>query len=57
MPSDLDSETQKTIVKEAIQEWLDCQLIKFSMWSIKGILAIVISGVAYAYATTHGFKL
>ena len=57
MPSDLDSETQKTIVKEAIQEWLDCQLIKFSVWSIKGFLAIVISGVAYAYATTHGFKL
>ena len=57
MPVELDRETQKEAVKEAITEWLDVQFAAVGRFTVKGILAAALAGLAYAYLVTHGWKL
>lgn len=56
MPVDLDKETQKAIVKEAITEWLDVKFAMVGKWTVSGILAVALAGLFYAYISTHGWK-
>ena len=57
MPVELDRETQKEAVKEAITEWLDTQFATVGRWTVRGIIAVGLAGLLYAYLVTHGFKV
>ncbi|HJW55877.1 MAG TPA: hypothetical protein VJ577_11435 [Burkholderiaceae bacterium] len=56
MTSDLDKETQKRLMKEAIQEWLDKKVRDFGWWSIKTMGAALLVGALTIYIKTGGFK-
>lgn len=57
MPVDLDKETQKAAIKEAINEWLDAQFAMVGRWTVNGVLAAALAGLLYAFLTTRGWKL
>ena len=57
MPVDIDKDTQKEAIKEAITEWLDVQFAAVGRFTVKGILAAALAGLAYAYLVTHGWKV
>ena len=57
MPVELDREAQKEAVKEAITEWLDTQFATVGRWTVRGIIAVGLAGLLYAYLVTHGFKV
>lgn len=57
MPVDLDKETQKAAIKEAINEWLDAQFAMVGRWTVNGVLAAALAGLLYAFLTTKGWKL
>ena len=57
MPVDLDNETQKAAIKEAITDWLDVQFALLGRWTMKGVMSVALAGLMYAYLTTKGWKL
>lgn len=54
---DLDRESQKEAIKEAISEWLDARFADVGRWTVKGLIAAALAGLLYAYLITKGFKL
>jgi len=48
-------EEGKRIVKEAIKEWLDQQLIQVGKWSLTGIAAAMLAAIAYLILTSQGW--
>ena len=40
----------------AIERWLDKQLAKFGLWTVRGLMAIAIAGVTWFWFHTGGFK-
>lgn len=52
----LTKEEQKAVVKEAIQEWLDLQFMRFGKYSMGALLAACFGTLLYLYLTAHGFK-
>ena len=57
MPVDLDKETQKAAIKEAISEWLDVQFAVVGRWTVNGIIAAALAGLLYAWLSTKGFRM
>jgi len=57
MPVDLDRESQKEAIKEAISEWLDARFADVGRWTLKGLVAATLAGGLYAYLITKGFRL
>ena len=57
MPVDLDKETQKAAIKEAISEWLDVQFAVVGRWTVNGIIAVALAGLLYAWLGTKGFRM
>ena len=55
MPVDLDRDTQKEAIKEAITEWLDAQFSKFGKWTMSGIVSALIAFLAWSYLTSNGW--
>lgn len=55
-PVNLSREEQKTVIKEAITEWLDGQIIKFGWnvlgWGLAGALAVI----TYFLLLSQGWK-
>lgn len=55
MPN-MTPEEQKTLMKEAMTEWLDKKFAEFGKWSAKGLFAMALVGVFYLYLSSHGWK-
>lgn len=53
---ELDREEQKSIVKEAIREWLDEKYTELGKWTLHGMLAAGLGALAYFLATHGGIK-
>ena len=51
----MDKEETKTIVKEAIQEWLQEQFAVFGRWSFMGIAAMLFAGIVYLFFISDGW--
>lgn len=47
---------QKEVVKEAIQEWLDLQFVKFGKYSMVGAVSMAFAMLLYLYLAAHGIK-
>ena len=47
---------QKEVVKEAIQEWLDLQFVKFGKYSMVGAVSMAFAMLLYLYLAAHGVK-
>jgi hypothetical protein len=45
--SDYTREEMRSIMREAITEWMDARFAKFSVWTIKGISAAIFAGVVW----------
>ena len=48
----LSTQATKDVVKEALKEWMDDKFTEFSRWSVKGFLAMVLTGVIL-FAVKH----
>ena len=46
---------RKTIIKEALHEWLEEKWAIAGRWSIAGIFAAAMAVLAYLYLTMHGW--
>ena len=44
------------MVKEAIQEWLDLQFVKFGKYSMVGAVSMAFAMLLYLYLAAHGVK-
>ena len=53
----IDPDDLKKAVKEALKDWLNEKASDFGWWSVKYLGALVLSGLVYAYFTSHGWKL
>ena len=47
---------QKEVVKEAIQEWLDLQFVKFGKYSMVCAVSMAFAMLLYLYLAAHGVK-
>jgi hypothetical protein len=56
MPNNLDPETQKRLMKEAMKEWLDEQFAAFGRWAFLGLMALAFTGVVYLALVGQGWK-
>ena len=45
----------KTLVKEAIKEWLDEQTNKVGKWPLRIIVGLVLAALVYFILTQHGW--
>ncbi len=45
----------KRAMKEAINEWLDCQFIKFGKWTFWGFAAAATAAVGYMILVSNGW--
>ena len=52
----LSKAEQKEVVKEAIQEWLDMQFVKFGKYSLVGAVSMAFAMLLYLYLVAHGLK-
>lgn len=52
----LDRETQKQVLKEAIQEWLDAQFAAFGRWTFYGLLAAAFAGAIILMLKGQGWN-
>ena len=48
-------EETKEAMKEGLQEWLDKKFMEFGKWRLKGITAMVLVGLVYLWAASHGW--
>jgi hypothetical protein len=51
----IDKETQKAAVKEALQEWLDKQFVALGKWSLGGIISMGLVVMTYLFLTQSGW--
>jgi hypothetical protein len=51
---DLTPEEHKTLIKEAISEWLDAKYSEFGKWTFHGLLATGIAWLGY-FVISHGW--
>lgn len=56
MPTDLDRESQKAALKEALKEWMDEQFAAFGRWAFYGLMALAFTGVVYLALIGQGWK-
>lgn len=52
----LTKSEQKEVVKEAIQEWLDIQFVKFGKYTMVGAVSMAFAMLLYLYLAAHGVK-
>jgi len=48
-------ELEKEVVKEAIEEWLDKQFMRFGKWSFFGICSAVFVWAFFGWLSAQGF--
>ncbi len=51
-----DPETQKQIIKEALQEWLDKQFAALGKWTFAGLCSVAFAVLMYLYLTQQGWQ-
>ena len=56
MNNNLDPETQKKLLKEAMNEWLDEQFATFGRWAFTGLCALAFTGFVYLALVGQGWK-
>jgi hypothetical protein len=52
----LDSETQKQVIKEALQEWLDKQFATLGRWTVGGLCSMALAVLVYLYLSQQGWS-
>lgn len=52
----LTKDEQKEVVKQAIQEWLDGQFMRFGKYSMGALVSAAIGAMVYMWLMTSGFK-
>lgn len=52
----LDTETQKQVIKEALQEWLDKQFATLGRWTVGGLCSMALAVLVYLYLSQHGWS-
>lgn len=57
MPTNIDPEMQKRLIKEAIKEWLNEMFADFGRWTFTGILAAAFVGAVYLALRGQGWHL
>lgn len=55
MPGMQDQEDEKRIVKEAIKEWLDEQVLTFGKWSLRVIFGVILGALTYFVLAMNGW--
>jgi len=50
-------EHQKTLIKEAIKEWLDDKFMQMGRWSFWGIAAFILAGLTYMIFKANGWRV
>ncbi len=55
MPVNLDRETTKEAVKDALKEWLDEKFSEFGKWSLRGLIAAAVAGITYLFLISEGW--
>ena len=50
-------EERKSLFKLAITEWLNDRLAEFGWFSFKALAVLLITGIAYVYMMTHGYRV
>lgn len=53
--TELSKEEQKTLMKEALEEWLDRQFALFGRWALVGLLSLVFAATLYLWLYSGGF--
>lgn len=53
---DLDKETQKEAIKEAISEWLEDKFAQFGKWTLSGLMALAFAGMIYMALKGQGWS-
>ena len=48
-------ELEKEVVKEAIEEWLDKQFMRFGKWSFAAVVSAICAWMFYAWLSAQGF--
>ena len=51
----LDKDTQKEALKEALHEWLDEKFAAFGKWTLAGLMSATFTGLAYLFLTAQGW--
>lgn len=52
---EIDKQTEKEAIKEALQEWLDKQFALFGKWSLAGLFAAGLAGLVYLALLGQGW--
>lgn len=52
---DIDDNTKKELIKEAISEWLDKQFATFGKWSLAAVASGVLAALGYWILTSNGW--
>jgi hypothetical protein len=52
---DIDKQVQKDAIKEALREWLNDQYAEFGKWTARSIVAVVLAGLVWFWASSHGW--
>lgn len=55
MPTNLDPDAQKKIIKEAIKEWIDDKYADLGRWTFRGLLAAAFAGAVYLALRGQGW--
>ena len=50
-------EETKQAIKEGLQDWLNDKFSEFGKFSLRGILALMLVGLVYLWATSQGWKI
>lgn len=54
--TDLNSNDQKELIKQAIKEWMDEKYAEIGRWTVRVVLTSALSGLLFWYIQTKGFK-
>ncbi len=56
MPNQNEKDEQKSILKEALKEWLNEKFSEFGKWSLGALAAAFFYAVVYFILSTEGWK-
>lgn len=54
--TDLNTQDQKDLIKQAIKEWMDEKYAEVGRWTVKVIITAALSALLFFYIKTQGFK-
>jgi hypothetical protein len=57
MPTNIDPEMQKKLIKDAIKEWLNECYADFGRYTVKGVMALAFAGAVYLALRGQGWSI